>query len=79
MPFHKAQDLGKVPKKLAGGPAPDIEEAYEADDIADEASDEESKNKDDSDDLSKDSLIKAPKKKKPAAAPSKTKSSKSAK
>lgn len=79
IPFHKAQDLGKVPKKLAGGPAPDIEEAYEADDIADEASDEESKNKDDSDDISKDSLIKAPKRKKPAAAPSKTKSSKLAK
>lgn len=29
IPFHKAQDLGKVPKKLAGGPAPDIEEAYD--------------------------------------------------
>ena len=28
IPFHKAQDLGKVPKKLAGGPAPDLEEAY---------------------------------------------------
>ena len=27
--FHKALDLGKVPKKLAGGPAPDLEEAYE--------------------------------------------------
>jgi hypothetical protein len=26
IPFHKAQDLGKVPKKLAGGPAPDLEE-----------------------------------------------------
>lgn len=29
IPFHKAQDLGKVPKKLAGGPAPDLEEAYD--------------------------------------------------
>ena len=28
IPFHKAQDLGKIPKKLAGGPAPDLEEAY---------------------------------------------------
>ena len=27
--FHKALDLGKAPKKLAGGPAPDLEEAYE--------------------------------------------------
>lgn len=26
--FHKAQDLGKTPKKLAGGPAPDLEEAF---------------------------------------------------
>lgn len=33
IPFHKAQDLGKVPKKLAGGPAPDIEEAYEVRDL----------------------------------------------
>ena len=29
IPFHKAQDLGKVPKKLAGGPAPDLEEAFD--------------------------------------------------
>ncbi|KAF8994582.1 replication factor RFC1 C terminal domain-containing protein [Cyathus striatus] len=28
IPFHKAQDLGKAPKKLAGGPAPDLEEAF---------------------------------------------------
>ena len=28
IPFHKAQDLGKIPKKLVGGPAPDLEEAY---------------------------------------------------
>ncbi|PFH45686.1 hypothetical protein AMATHDRAFT_158196 [Amanita thiersii Skay4041] len=27
--FHKALDLGKVPKKLAAGAAPDLEEAYE--------------------------------------------------
>lgn len=29
IPFHRAQDLGKVPKKLAGGPAPDLEEAFD--------------------------------------------------
>ncbi|KAJ7265994.1 replication factor RFC1 C terminal domain-containing protein [Mycena haematopus] len=29
IPFYKASDLGKVPKKLAGGPAPDIEDAFE--------------------------------------------------
>ena len=29
IPFHKATDLGKVPKKLPGGPAPDIEDAFE--------------------------------------------------
>lgn len=29
IPFHKAQDLGKAPKKLAGGPAPDLEEAFD--------------------------------------------------
>jgi replication factor C subunit 1 len=28
IPFHRAQDVGKIPKKLAGGPAPDFEEAY---------------------------------------------------
>lgn len=27
--FHKAQDLGKLPKKLDGGPAPDHEDAYD--------------------------------------------------
>jgi replication factor C subunit 1 len=29
--FHRAMDLGKAPKKLAGGPAPDVEEAFEVD------------------------------------------------
>ena len=29
IPFHKAHEFGKVPKKLAGGPAPDIEDAFE--------------------------------------------------
>jgi hypothetical protein len=28
IPFHKAIDLGKPPKKLTGQQAPDIEEAY---------------------------------------------------
>lgn len=28
IPFQKAQDLGRVPKKLPGGPAPDLEEAF---------------------------------------------------
>lgn len=27
--FHKAQDLGKSAKKLEGGPAPDLEDAFE--------------------------------------------------
>lgn len=84
IPFHKAQDLGKVPKKLPGGPAPDLEEAYvsllniqellyvdnvlyphQVDDVIEDASDDESKTKDDND-LKNDSLIKAPKKKKPS-------------
>lgn len=29
MPFHKAQEFGKVPKKLAGGPAPDLEDVFD--------------------------------------------------
>ncbi|CAA7269165.1 unnamed protein product [Cyclocybe aegerita] len=65
IPFHKAQDLGKAPKKLAGGPAPDLEEAY-VDDVIEEASDDETKSKA-SDDITKDSLIKAPKKRKATA------------
>ncbi|KAF8185193.1 purine nucleotide binding protein [Pholiota molesta] len=28
IPFHKAEDLGKMAKRLPGGPAPDLEEAY---------------------------------------------------
>ncbi|KAF9040693.1 purine nucleotide binding protein [Panaeolus papilionaceus] len=69
VPFHKAQDLGKAPKKLAGGPAPDFEDAFVEDDV-EEASDDESKNKE-ADDITKDSLIKAPKKKKAPAKSSK--------
>lgn len=30
IPFHKASDLGKAPKKIAGaGSAPDIEDAFD--------------------------------------------------
>jgi len=29
IPFHKAQDLGKAPKKIAGGAVPDLEEAID--------------------------------------------------
>ena len=29
VPFHKAQDLGKLPKQIAAEPAPDLEEAYD--------------------------------------------------
>jgi hypothetical protein len=28
VPFHKAQDLGKVPKKIATDTVPDLEEAF---------------------------------------------------
>ncbi|KAJ7499567.1 replication factor RFC1 C terminal domain-containing protein [Mycena latifolia] len=68
IPFHKASDLGKVPKKLPGGPAPDIEDAFDMDEAVDDASDDDKASKD-ADDISKDKLIKAPKKK--AAAPKK--------
>ncbi|KAG2014211.1 purine nucleotide binding protein [Coprinopsis cinerea AmutBmut pab1-1] len=73
IPFHKATDLGKAPKKLAGGPAPDLEEVFEVDDEIPDASDSEEGKGDDSDDLTKDSLIKVPKKKKVPAAKGKTK------
>ena len=67
IPFHKATDLGKAPKKLAaGGPAPDIEDAFEVDDDVPDDADED-KGKEDQDDVTKDSLIKMPKKKKAAA------------
>ena len=29
MPFHKTQEFGKPAKKLSGGPAPDIEDAFD--------------------------------------------------
>ncbi|KAJ7229198.1 replication factor RFC1 C terminal domain-containing protein [Mycena pura] len=62
IPFYKATDLGKAPKKLAGGPAPDIEDAFEVDDIVDDASDDDKPARDDLNEISKDKLIKAPKK-----------------
>ncbi|KAF7313314.1 Replication factor C subunit 1 [Mycena chlorophos] len=70
IPFYKATDLGKAPKKLANsGPAPDLEDVFEVDDVVEEASeDEKPKTKDADDELSKDKLIKAPKKKGVAAA-----------
>ncbi|KAI0655304.1 DNA replication factor C, large subunit [Cubamyces menziesii] len=58
--FHKAENLGKAPKKLASlGPAPDLEEAFDVDDeVVEEAEEKE----DDSDDSPEhDSLIKVPK------------------
>ncbi|KAF7330940.1 Replication factor C subunit 1 [Mycena venus] len=70
IPFYKASDLGKAPKKLGGGPAPDIEDVFEFDEPADDVSDDD-KAGNDADDISKDKLIKAPKKK--AAAATKTK------
>ncbi|EIW81766.1 DNA replication factor C, large subunit [Coniophora puteana RWD-64-598 SS2] len=56
IPFHKATDLGKVPKRLPGGPAPDLEEAFDADDEVPPDSDDEKKSKDE-DDISGDKLI----------------------
>lgn len=76
--FHKATDLGKIPKKLATqGPAPDLEEAFEVDeDVPDEP--ETGGNAED-EDVSKDSLIKVPKKGKGAGAPAKAKAKSKAK
>ncbi|KAF9457260.1 replication factor RFC1 C terminal domain-containing protein [Collybia nuda] len=65
IPFHKAQDLGKVPKKLAAGPAPDLEEAFDMDDVVDDVSDDEKQKK--TDDIANDKLIKAAKKSKAKA------------
>ncbi|KAF7433765.1 hypothetical protein PC9H_005730 [Pleurotus ostreatus] len=68
IPFHKAFDLGKVPKKLAAsGPAPDIEDAFDLDDEVAEASDDDKEDKS-ADDITKDKLVKVAKKKKSAPA-----------
>lgn len=64
IPFHKAQDLGKIPKKLAGGPAPDIEDAFEVDDDVEDEEPSEDEKDDEKDDVKHDKLIKAPKQKK---------------
>ncbi|KAF9236915.1 replication factor RFC1 C terminal domain-containing protein [Melanogaster broomeanus] len=68
IPFHNASDLGKVAKKLVGGPAPDLEEAFDADDEVPEASDSENTK----DDITTDKLIqptKQPKKRKTSSQP----------
>jgi replication factor C subunit 1 len=91
LPFHKAQDLGKAPKKLTGGPAPDLEEAFVClyNELYDEIStnlqfqiddipddeEEDVKPKESTDDISGDKLIQAPKKRKTAGT-TKTKASK---
>jgi len=67
IPFYKATDLGKVPKKLAAGPAPDLEEAFDVDDEVQDASDDESGKKADEDDISADKLISVSKPKKAGA------------
>jgi len=64
IPFHKAQDLGKVPKKLPGAPAPDLEEAFDVDDAVDDADD--NKKAVDPDDIKLDRLIQEASKKKAA-------------
>jgi len=66
IPFHKAQDLGRAPKKLAGGPAPDLEEAFDLDDAIDDADDE--KKLGDPDDVKHDRLIQEAGRKKGTAA-----------
>ncbi|KAG2121607.1 replication factor RFC1 C terminal domain-containing protein [Suillus clintonianus] len=60
IPFHKATDLGKVPKKLAGGPAPDLEDVFDLDDEVVDASDDEKKVKDE-DEVAADKLFQASK------------------
>ncbi|THH06057.1 hypothetical protein EW145_g4345 [Phellinidium pouzarii] len=58
VPFHKAHEFGKVPKKLAGGPAPDLEEAFDLDEDVEEEPDQKDEDAD-AEDISKDSFIKA--------------------
>ncbi|VDC01871.1 unnamed protein product [Peniophora sp. CBMAI 1063] len=67
IPFHRAQDLGKAPKKIAdAGPAPDLEEAYDVDEEVPD--DDEDKKDADPDDVAFDSLVKDKSKKKAEAA-----------
>ncbi|OBZ65494.1 hypothetical protein A0H81_14619 [Grifola frondosa] len=61
--FHKAESLGKVPKKIAAaGPVPDLEEAFDFDDDVDVVDESEDKNGSNND-ADHDSLIKATKQK----------------
>ncbi|KAJ3984950.1 replication factor RFC1 C terminal domain-containing protein [Lentinula detonsa] len=62
IPFHKATDLGKAPKKLAAEQVPDLEEAFDFDEIVEDASDDE-KNDQDAEDIKHDRLIQTSKKK----------------
>ncbi|KDQ52029.1 hypothetical protein JAAARDRAFT_210788 [Jaapia argillacea MUCL 33604] len=62
IPFHKATDLGKAPKKIAAHEAPDLEEAFDIDDDGDEPAEEVKSSS--QDDIARDSLIKVPKAKK---------------
>lgn len=74
VPFHKGQDLGKLPKKLAAEPAPDLEEAYDNDDeIPDDDDDDKKKPLDE---LASDKLIKTRKPKASTAAKPSTKAKK---
>ncbi|OJA19091.1 hypothetical protein AZE42_03732 [Rhizopogon vesiculosus] len=57
IPFHKATDLGKIPKRLAGGPAPDQEDVFDLDDEVVDISDDEKKKGKDEDDVAADKLI----------------------
>ncbi|KAJ3861108.1 purine nucleotide binding protein [Lentinula novae-zelandiae] len=61
IPFHKATDLGKAPKKLAAEQVPDLEEAFDFDEVVEDASDDE-KNTKDTEDISHDKLIQTSKK-----------------
>ncbi|KAJ7717662.1 replication factor RFC1 C terminal domain-containing protein [Mycena metata] len=77
IPFYKA-DAGKAPKKLPGGPAPDLDDVFDIDEPIEDASDDDKGSQDADDDISKDKMIKAPKKKgaKAKAAPKTTKAKK---
>jgi replication factor C subunit 1 len=81
--FHKAADLGKAPKKLAGGPAPDLEEVFDvrsilarrcqADHKQMEEDIEEEKEEKPADPISKDKLLKESKPKGAGVATAKSK------
>ncbi|EED84404.1 predicted protein, partial [Postia placenta Mad-698-R] len=60
IPFYKAQDFGKAPKKLAAGPLPDLEEFLDVDDDVEEIAEDTNETSDN--DIEHDRLIKAPKK-----------------